>query len=129
MTTIGSRLGESEPDAAEPLLSVRVVPRPRVGRIELDGELDASTAHLLTDAVRQVAQSEAECVELCLHDLRFLAARGLSTLLAAREFFASLGRPVTVTAASPIARRVLRLTDTDEVFGLAEVDAVATPGR
>ncbi|HEV2089176.1 MAG TPA: STAS domain-containing protein [Cryptosporangiaceae bacterium] len=101
-----------------PLMTLRIVARPSVQRIELYGELDASTVHLVTDAIRYVADTDAERVEVCLSGLSFIAARGLSELLAARERLTARGKRFTVTAVSPITLRLLRLTGTAEVFGL-----------
>lgn len=100
------------------LLTVRIFHRPMVVRIELEGELDSLTVQLFTDAIAQVARTDAEQVEVCMRGLRFMGARGLHALLTAREVVLAQGRRFTITAVSPVTQRVLDITGTAAELGL-----------
>ncbi len=103
----------------EQYLAVRIVTGPPVQRIELEGELDLATVHLLTDTVACIAETTADHVEVSLRGLRFMGACGVHALLAASDMFTAKGKLFTVTGAGPVVRRVLDVTGTARVLKLA----------
>jgi anti-anti-sigma factor len=83
-------LAPADMTGPEPILSVRLVSCGPPTVIEISGEIDLSTAHLVTELVEHVARHRPAQVILDMANVRFFCADGLRALLDARA---------TVTAA------------------------------
>lgn len=116
MTVLGSNVPTLH--CCDDVLHVRVVSRPPVALIELEGELDLATVHQLNEAMQRVAASDAEHVEVSLDRLQFFGACGVWALVSARELMIGRGKSFAVVSITRIGRLVLDLTDTTEMFGI-----------
>jgi anti-sigma B factor antagonist len=92
--------------------------------IEVDGELDAATAHLLTDLVQYVPTHPTRRVVLDLYRLQFLSAAGITALLHIRQQVTDAGGELSIRGTCPVTRRVLHITGL-----LEEFDLEAPPSR
>lgn len=101
-----------------PLLRLRTLPDPPTQRVEVEGELDASTVELLIDAICALTRTEVERIDLSLRGLDFFGACGITGLLRIRKLVATQGKQLTLTAVSPITRRVLDLACAAGAFDL-----------
>jgi anti-anti-sigma factor len=83
--------------------------------LRLTGELDSATTDILTSAVKRA--SRAGCDVHCdLTELTFCDAAGLGALLQLRRCLTGSGRRFWVSGARGIPRKVLRLTDTQNLL-------------
>jgi anti-anti-sigma factor len=103
---------------AEPLLSVHLASRGHVTVIEVTGELDLSTVHLLAELVDHVARARPASVVLDMAKVSFFCAAGLRVVLNARDTIAAAGGRLVLRAPSPCTWRVLRITATAHRFAL-----------
>jgi anti-anti-sigma factor len=100
----------------EPLLSLDLSSDGTVSVIRVSGELDMSTAHLLTDLVETVAASRPARVVVDMAEVTFLCATGLGALIAARDMVLAAGGQLVLRAPSPQTRLILTLTQTYCLF-------------
>jgi anti-anti-sigma factor len=100
----------------EPLLSLDLSSHGTVTVITVSGELDMSTAHLLTDLVKTVAASRPARVVVDMANVTFLSATGLGALITARDMILAAGGQLVLRAPSPRTRRILTITQTDCLF-------------
>jgi anti-sigma B factor antagonist len=107
-------IGVADPQS---LLSVRLAGDGCPTVIEVSGEIDLSTAHLLTELVEQVARDCPAQVILDMAEVRFFCAEGVRALLHARATVAAAGQ-LLLRAPSAQTWRVLTLTGTDHLFPL-----------
>jgi anti-anti-sigma factor len=103
-------------DDNKPTLSLRVTDRGGATVVEVIGELDLASAHLLTDCVDRIAGDRPDRVVLDLTGVSFFCADGLRALLHARDTVTGTGGQLLLRAPSANARRVLDLTAADELF-------------
>jgi anti-anti-sigma factor len=103
---------------AEPLLSVHLAGRGHVTVIEVTGELDLSTVHLLAELVEHVARARPASVVLDMAKVSFFCAAGLRVVLNAQDTIAAAGGRLVLRAPSPCTWRVLRITATTHRFAL-----------
>jgi anti-anti-sigma factor len=82
--------------------------------IRLRGDLDAHTASLLDDAIREVVESGAERVVLDLAEVGFVDSRGLRSMVQARGPAGE--RDVVLRSPSRAAARILEITGLDDHF-------------
>ena len=102
-------------------LAVSVSAEGPVTKIAVAGELDASTAASLADAVAcAVRDPGAERVRFHLAHLTFLDSAGIRCLLECRTTAEAAGRPIELTDPSAEVLDVLAITGLLEVFGLAD---------
>ena len=101
----------------EDLLTLRLVGTGPVAVIEVVGELDMATTHLLTDLAGSVLHAQSPLVlVLDLTGLRFLCADGIRALLHIRDAACARAAQLILRNPSPITDRVLTLTGTLDVF-------------
>ena len=89
--------------------------------IAIGGDLDMSTAHLLTELVEHVVlvvRDPAGPVVLDMAGVTFFCADGIRALIRAREMIIAAGGRLTLRDPSPPTRRVLAITGDDQLFGL-----------
>jgi anti-anti-sigma factor len=109
---------------AESLLSVALVSCHPVTLVAVRGEVDISTAHLLTEIVNLVASNKPSRVTLDLAEVCFFGADGLRALLSAQRTIAAAGGQLLLRDPSPITHRILALTQTEQLF---QLDTTLTP--
>ncbi len=90
--------------------------RPDAWRIELRGELDASTAPRIEEVVELLLGQGARLVEVDLTGVSFIDSTGVHTLLVASERVAATGGALTCQGVSAQVERVLELTGTLELL-------------
>jgi len=100
----------------EPLLSLGLSSHGTVSVIRVSGELDMSTAHLLTDLVKIVAASRPARVVVDMAEVTFLCADGLRALITARDMILAAGGQLVLAAPSPQTQRILTITQTYCLF-------------
>jgi len=83
--------------------------------LELQGELDMASAHLLDEALAG-AQPDASCnaIVLDLRGVQFTDSTGLKAIFRARKVVHEEGMKFAVTEGSPQLQRLLSLTRLDE---------------
>jgi anti-sigma B factor antagonist len=106
----------AETTGREPILSVRLVNCGPPAVIEVSGEIDLNSAHLVTEAVERVAQIRPAQVVLDMADVRFFCADGLRVLLHARSTVSATGGQLLLRAPSAQTCHVLSLTGTGHLF-------------
>jgi anti-anti-sigma factor len=111
---------------AEPMLSLRLASCGDPTVIEISGEVDLSTAHLLTELVEHVADNRPARVVLDMANVNFFCANGLRALLHARAAVTAATGQLLLRAPSAKTRRVLTITRTDHLFPL---EATVAPTR
>jgi anti-sigma B factor antagonist len=102
----------------EPLLSLHLVSRGSLVSIEVCGEVDVCTAHLLTELIEHAARDRPSRVVLDMADVSFFCAEGLRALLRARNTVTADGGQLILRAPSPKIWRILTITRTDHLFSL-----------
>jgi anti-anti-sigma factor len=112
----------SAPGSAGPLLLLRVVRDHPIVVIEMCGEIDMSTAHLVTNLVDDVVGHRPARVVLDMANVSFFGAAGVHALLHAHERVTAVGGSLLLRTPSACTRQVLTLTGTDRVLPF---DAVA----
>ena len=100
----------------EPFLSLDLSSDGTVSVIRVSGELDMSTAHLLTDLVKIVAASRPARVVVDMAEVTFLCADGLRALITARDMILAAGGQLVLAAPSPQTQRILTITQTYCLF-------------
>jgi anti-anti-sigma factor len=108
--------------AAAQWLHIDIVMSPdgRHTQVNLDGELDATTAGALTHAIGQVLHASApELVELQVAALTFLDAAGIRCLLTCLNATKDAESRLILLDPSPEVNRVLDITGLLELFGLS----------
>ncbi len=106
-----------------PLLSVELVGCGPVTVIVVAGDLDMTTAHLLTELIEQVVVEHPSRVVLDMAGVSFFCADGLRALLHARTTITAAGGRLVLRAPSATTRRVLTITGTDHLFPLERSEA------
>ncbi len=109
------RAEEPVPFALEPL------PAPAgVVYLRLGGELDLAVAGRVRSALDPGLEGGATAVVLDVADVVFMDSSMLKELLRARARLAERGGVIVLAAAGPSVRRLLSVTRTDELLGLAD---------
>jgi len=85
--------------------------------VEARGDVDVESVTAFNDGLREAVARSATVVRVDLAGVTFLGSEGIRTLLLVHDAAAAQGTRLTVTAASPIVRRVLALTESDWLFG------------
>jgi anti-anti-sigma factor len=110
-----------------PSFGADVESRNGVARIALSGELDLAAVPIVNEQLSRFEQAGVDEIMLDLRDLTFVDSMGLHAFLEARERADSNGHRLTLVGASPSARRLFELTDTQ--FLMDEQDAVSVLDR
>jgi anti-anti-sigma factor len=103
----------------QPLLSLELTNHGTVTVITISGELDMSTAPLLTDLVEAAVGARPTRVVVDMANVTFLCATGLRGLIQARDMIIAGGGHLVLRAPSQPTLRVLTITGTDCLFPLA----------
>jgi anti-anti-sigma factor len=90
--------------------------------VRVEGELDASTAALLDDALRRIAGADGatERVVIDSRGLAFIDSSGLSVLVAAHKRLKKDGSELVVAAPSAPVRRLFDIAGLDRVLTITE---------
>ncbi|WP_162788750.1 STAS domain-containing protein [Amycolatopsis albispora] len=98
--------------------------------LAVTGELDTTTAPLLSDALARAAEDRPSAVVLNLGGVDFLASAGLSALIEANS---GLGLPFALVVTTDQVRRPLAITGLDQFLPLypsaTAALAAASPGQ
>ena len=100
----------------EPLLSLQWTSHGTVTVMRIGGELDMSSAPLLTDLVEAVVGSRPTRVVVDMANVRFLCAAGLRALIQTRDMIIAAGGRLVLRAPSRPTRRILAITRTECLF-------------
>jgi len=111
-----SVVGQAAGHVAEfPVLSLALRCGP-ITVIELSGDIDMSTTHLITDLVTDVAKNSPAQVVLDMTEVSFFCAAVLNALLHARETIKDAGGELLLRHPSKITMQILTMTRTAGVF-------------
>ena len=89
-------------------------------RLQLSGAVDVLTAPKELERILVEGRQASDCVELDLGGVEFIDSSGISMLIAARNHFDSVGRPLVVVNPSKAVLRLLVLTGLIEAFGIID---------
>jgi anti-anti-sigma factor len=89
--------------------------------IEVDGDLDIATSHLLIE-LGGVALIDGRALVVDLARLRVFAAAGVRALLQLRDAAAARATRLVLRNAGPVMHRVLTITDTADAFEIESTD-------
>jgi anti-anti-sigma factor len=95
--------------------------------IEVSGELDMNTAHLLTELVEHAAQHRPTQIILDMANVTFFCAEGINALLRARATITAIGGQLLLRDPSPKTSRVLTITGTKNLFPLDTTSTAPVP--
>lgn len=115
-------------DRSLPDFSIRRGHRNGVLRLTVAGDLDMSTAPELERALRATTDQGTTGVLVDLEPLTFLDAAGLRVLLSGASRACADGCAFALVGVSPVARKVLRITETERVLA-DEVTSAALLAR
>jgi anti-anti-sigma factor len=101
---------------AGPVLVLELVACGEVTVITARGEIDMSTAHLVTELVQHVAGRRPARVILDLAEVGFFCADGVTALILAREAVTAAGGQLLLRNPSALITRVLAITATNHLF-------------
>ena len=101
-----------------------------VSVLELNGDLDVSSAPTLQTALQQLMDDGRQLVVLDLGAVPFMDSSGLGVLVAANRRLIAAGGQIALASAAPALRKVFQLTRTNRLFKLYDAvsDAVAEIG-
>jgi anti-anti-sigma factor len=98
---------------AHPTLSLHVLSEGHHREVVVSGEIDMSTAQLLTELVGRIAMDRPDRVVIDLGGVTFFCAAGIRALLTARQTIAITGGQLFIRGQSSITRRILQITGAD----------------
>jgi anti-sigma B factor antagonist len=81
------------------------------------GDVDVESVTAFNDGLREAVSRTPPEVRVDLAGITFLGSEGIRSLVLAHGAAAAQGTRLMVTAASPIVRRVLTLTESDGLLG------------
>lgn len=105
-------------------LTTRIDTRNGVTSIALLGELDMATVPILNDQLIALESDGARAIMLDLRDLHFIDSSGLQAFVQAHTRSQQNGHRFLLVGASPIARRLIEMTQTEfllDASGTAEL--------
>jgi anti-sigma B factor antagonist len=102
-------------DAELPLLSLAVACGP-VTVIELSGDVDMDTTHLITELVGHVVEKRPSQVVFDMTKVSFFCAAGITVLLRAHKTIKDAGGELLLRRPSRITLHVLTVTRTADTF-------------
>lgn len=105
-------------------LQIAVRLTPPIAELAFSGELDFSDTHRVDQAI-DLAASVGGCsvVAVDLHDVTFIDCSGIRTLADARQRLEAASSHLWINGLSPQVSRMMRLTGTDGLFGVADLVA------
>jgi anti-anti-sigma factor len=83
--------------------------------IELCGDLDMSTTHLITELIAHVANSPSQVI-LDMAGVSFICAAGLNALLHAQKTIKEAGGRLLLRDPSATTKHILSITGTADIF-------------
>ena len=86
------------------------------GRVVAVGEIDASSAPQLADALDQLLESGADALIVDATDVTFLDSSGLRVLVRASKTVEAQGGTVVLDGMSPAVQRILEVTGLLEAY-------------
>ncbi|MFE2509934.1 STAS domain-containing protein [Streptomyces naganishii] len=98
--------------------------------VAVRGELDLDAGQAFQRALRQALACSARGVDVDLGAVAFCDCSALNILISLRRRALTQGKSVVITAATPVAERLLALTGTGPLFSAgaaADTDAGARP--
>jgi anti-anti-sigma factor len=104
------------PASALPPFEVSCVETPEHVRLALRGELDMSSAPMLTRELQEVEAHEPREILLDLTELSFMDVTGLRTILDAARRARRAGRAIVIANPLPHILRLLELTAIDQTL-------------
>jgi anti-anti-sigma factor len=110
----------------QPVMSLDLVKCGSVAVITISGEMDFSTAHLLTELIQHVVREHPARVVVDMANVNFLGLDALRTLIQARDTVNAAGGQLALCAPSAQTWRVLTITGTDHLFPLAPQELTAS---
>jgi anti-anti-sigma factor len=106
-------------DRGAPVLSLQLLTDGAVPVIELRGDLDIGTSHMLTELVDHVVAAHSpSLLVLDLTGMPFLCAEGITALLQTRQALLAHRAHLILRNPSALARKVLALTRVIDVFDI-----------
>ncbi|MGC4790586.1 STAS domain-containing protein [Micromonospora sp. DT178] len=112
------RPSEHRTQLAEPIMTVALESDGPVAVIAVCGEVDMSTAHLITDLTEQVVARKPVRLVLHLSKVTFFSAHGITALLRAQRAATRVDVRLTLRDAAPCVTRLLTVAhirmDTEE---------------
>jgi anti-anti-sigma factor len=101
---------------------VELTHQPGASRARFVGELDIATVPQLDRLIDALAARPGGDLTVDLSDLTFIDCAGLRALLEIREAVCDVGGTLILTGVSAFTRRLLRITELDEVFEIGAMD-------
>jgi anti-sigma B factor antagonist len=127
MSTVQLSVPMTPTHDGEPLLSLDLLCRGSRTFIEVGGELDMNTAHLLSELVEHAAQHRPTQVILHMANVTFFCAEGINALLRARATITAVGGQLLLRDPSPRTSRVLTITGAKDLFPLDTTSTAPVP--
>jgi anti-sigma B factor antagonist len=119
----------SAPCLPEDQLTLRLVDAGSLAVIEVAGELDMDTTHVLTVLAESVLHTQAPPVMILdLTGLQFLCADGIRALLQVHDAACAQAARLILRNPSAITCRLLKLTGTLDVFEIEQSRSPSTAG-
>jgi anti-anti-sigma factor len=113
MQTSGYRLAGAE---VADVFTVELTELPGSSRARLIGELDIATVPHLKRLIAGLRARPGRDLSVDLSELTFIDCAGLRALLEVRAAVCAAGGILTLTGASAFTRRLLKITELDQVF-------------
>ncbi|MFD0274088.1 STAS domain-containing protein [Kitasatospora sp. NPDC127111] len=101
---------------SEPDLRIAITRKGTAVVCSLAGDVHIDNEELVRDALARVLDQAPALLTVDLSAVTLLTSSGLNALLTARRRANTGGVPMVLAAPSPMARRVLRITETDLVL-------------
>jgi anti-sigma B factor antagonist len=103
-------------------LEIRVRLTPPLAELTLKGEVDFSNTQRVDSAVDLAASAwGSSLVAVDLQDVTFIDCAGIRTLVQARHRLDAACSYLWITGLSPQVSRMMQLTGTDSLFGVADL--------
>lgn len=87
--------------------------------LRLDGEVDASTAHLVEDAMSPAFDPRCTCLVVDLADVSFMDSSGLRVLVVARNALDDRGAEMVIAGDNDQLRRLFEISGLTGAFTFA----------
>lgn len=102
----------------------------KVSILELNGDLDVSSAPALQSALQEIIDAGGKQVVVNLAGVPFMDSSGLGVLVAAYRRLSAIGGQLALAEPAPALQKVFKLTRTDRLFKLYDTlsDAIAETG-
>jgi anti-sigma B factor antagonist len=114
---------------SSPLLEVRREPRAGLLRLDVSGELDASTAPILRDALVNAIDGQGGVIVVDLSKVGFIDSEGLGTLVGGLKRAIEHGTQLRFVVTHPQVRKVLDITGLGRVLDIYDTVETALSGR